>query len=159
MPWQEESTMELRRQFIQDVQSGATPVSELCLAYQISRKTGYKWLARYEAGGVSALTDRSRRPQRSPTATPPELVQALLAARARHPSWGPRKLLRLIQQQEAHAPWPARSTIALHLKRCRARRDAATDPPPGPSRAPAGPNGCAQRGLDRGLQGPVLARG
>jgi putative transposase len=46
MPWQEESTMELRRQFIEDVQSGATPVSELCAAYQISRKTGYKWLAR-----------------------------------------------------------------------------------------------------------------
>jgi putative transposase len=117
MPWQEESTMELRRQFIQDVQSGATPVTELCLAYQISRKTGYKWLGRYEAGGLPALTDRSRRPQTSPTATPPELVQLLLAARARHPSWGPRKLLRLVRQQLTGAAWPARSTIALHLKR------------------------------------------
>jgi transposase InsO family protein len=117
MPWQEESTLELRRQFIQDVQSGATPVTEVCAAYQISRKTGYKWLARYEAGGLPALVDRSRRPHTSPTATAPEWVQALLAARARHPSWGPRKLLRLVRQQMGHARWPARSTIALHLQR------------------------------------------
>ena len=66
MPWQEESTMELRRQFIQDVQSGATPVTELCTAYQISRKTGYKWLARYDAGGRPALQDRSRAPHSCP---------------------------------------------------------------------------------------------
>ena len=117
MPWQEESTMELRRQFIQDVQSGATPVAELCAAYQISRKTGYKWLTRYETGGLPALGDQSRRPAHSPTATPPELVAALLVARGRHPRWGPRKLLRLLRQQLPTAPWPARSTLALHLKR------------------------------------------
>jgi hypothetical protein len=38
--------MELRRQFMQDVQSGATPITELCVAYGISRKTGYKWFTR-----------------------------------------------------------------------------------------------------------------
>jgi len=117
MPWQEESTMELRRQFIQDVHSGATPVTDLCTAYQISRKTAYKWLARYETGGLAALGDRSRRPHICATATPPELVAALLTARARHPTWGPRKLLRLLQQQLPTAAWPARSTLALHLKR------------------------------------------
>jgi hypothetical protein len=30
-------------------------VSELCAAYHISRKTGYKWLARYEADGSSRM--------------------------------------------------------------------------------------------------------
>jgi transposase-like protein len=117
MPWQEESTMQLRRQFVQDVQSSATPVSELCRAYGISRKTGYQWLERYEAGGLPALADQSRRPAVSPTATPAELVDALLAARLRHPTWGPRKLLRVLRQQLPAAPWPARSTIALHLHR------------------------------------------
>lgn len=133
MPWQEESTMELRRQFIQDVRSGTTPMTELCRAYQISRKTGYKWLARYESGGLSALADHSRRPAHCPTATPPELVQALLAARARHPRWGPRKLLRLLRQQLPTAPWPARSTLALHLKR------AGLVPPPRRVRRPGHP--------------------
>lgn len=55
MPWQEESTMELRRQFVQDVQSGATPVTELWAAYGISRKTGYR----------VARPLRRRRPRRS----------------------------------------------------------------------------------------------
>lgn len=117
MPWQEESTMQLRRQLIQDVHSGATPLTELCAAYGISRKTAYKWLTRYDAGGVAALADQSRRPQTSPTATPPELVRALLEVRGHHPTWGPRKLLRMLRQREPAAPWPARSTLALHLKR------------------------------------------
>lgn len=117
MPGQEESTMELRRQFVQDVHSGATPVTDLCTAYQISRKTAYKWLTRYAGGGLPALDDRSRRPHCCPTATATELVAAALAARARHPTWGPRKLLRLLHQQLPGAAWPARSTLALHLKR------------------------------------------
>jgi transposase InsO family protein len=117
MPWQEESTMQLRRQFVQDVHSGATPITELCAAYGISRKTGYKWLTRFEAEGAAGLGDRSRRPHTSPHATPVELVQALLEARGRHPSWGPRKLLRILRQQMRAAPWPARSTMALHLQR------------------------------------------
>ena len=117
MPWQEESPMQLRHQFVQDVQRGTTPITELCRAYGISRTTGYKYLDRYEAGGLPALGDQSRRPQTSPTATPPELVRALLAARHHHPTWGPRKLLRLLRQERPDAPWPARSTMALHLHR------------------------------------------
>ena len=113
MPWYEESTMQLRRQFIQDVQSGATPITELSLAYGISPKTGYKCLARYEEGGFPALGERSRRPQHSPTATPLDLVRALLEARQHHPTWGPRKLLRLLRQELPDAPWLARSTIAF----------------------------------------------
>jgi transposase len=68
------------------VRSGATPLTELATAYGISRKTAYKWVARYEAGGLPALADQSRRPVTSPTATPPELIRALLEARAHHPT-------------------------------------------------------------------------
>lgn len=95
MPWQEESTMELRRQFIQDVQSGATPVSELCAAYQISRKTGYKWLARYEAGhppraSCSACCASSSRARLGPRAAhSPCLSSALVSVRLRGACAGP----------------------------------------------------------------------
>lgn len=34
----------------------------------VSRRTAYKWLARFEAEGASGLVDRSSRPQRSPRA-------------------------------------------------------------------------------------------
>jgi len=66
MPWQEVVTVELRQQFVQDALRRVVPVTELCRAYGISRKTGYKFLGRYHALGAVGLTDQSRRPHRSP---------------------------------------------------------------------------------------------
>jgi len=107
MPWREVVTVELRQQFVQDALRRVVPVTELCRAYGISRKTGYKFLRRYHALGAVGLTDQSRRPHRSPTALDPPLLQRLLEAHERHPYWGPRKLLRLVGQRWPEAPWPA----------------------------------------------------
>ncbi len=65
MPWQEVVTVELRQQFVHDALRRVVPVTELCAAYGISRKTGYKFLARYDTLGAAGLADRSRRPHRS----------------------------------------------------------------------------------------------
>jgi transposase len=65
-------------------------MTELCDQYAISRKTGYKWVARYETDGRAGLVDRSRRPRRSPTATDPEIVTRLCEARRGHPTWSAR---------------------------------------------------------------------
>src|SRR5690242_14467254 len=101
MPWQERSPMDLRMQFVLDWQSGAWPMTELCADYQISRKTGYKWVQRYEASGPCGLHDQSRRPHGSPQATDTNVVQALLTLRRRHPRWGAKKLLRVAARREA----------------------------------------------------------
>ena len=45
-------------QYLQNEESFAA----LCEEAGISRKTGYKWVERYEAGGVRELVDRSRAP-------------------------------------------------------------------------------------------------
>jgi len=42
-------------------------VAALCREHGISRKTFYKWRARYVAAGLDGLEPRSRRPARSPT--------------------------------------------------------------------------------------------
>jgi hypothetical protein len=89
MPWQEVVTVELRQQFVHDALRRVVPVTELCAAYGISRKTGYKFLARYDTLGAVGLADQSRRPHRSPTALDPLLLQRLLEAHQRHPYWGP----------------------------------------------------------------------
>jgi transposase len=54
MPWQETSPMEERARFIDDHRLGLYNMTELCARYVVSRKTGYKWLARYDAGGRPA---------------------------------------------------------------------------------------------------------
>lgn len=117
MPWRDTSPMEQRLQFISDYLRQLWSMAELCDRYRISRKTGYKWLARYEAGGRNGLYDRSRRPHHSPRATPQHLVDALIAKRSRHPRWGPKKLLLLLAAEHPDWPWPAPSTAGLILKR------------------------------------------
>jgi transposase len=87
-------------------------MTELAAQYGVSRKTGYKWVAAYEAHGLERLEDRSRRPHHHPQAIATELVEALMALRRRHPRWGPKKLLAVAQRREPTAAWPARSTIA-----------------------------------------------
>jgi hypothetical protein len=73
------------------------------------RNSGFKpatWVTnqtgrRYETGGVEALVDRSRAPHSHPHAVAPEMVQLLMAARKKHPRWGPKKT---IGHREAPAP-------------------------------------------------------
>ncbi|MGH9810142.1 MAG: helix-turn-helix domain-containing protein, partial [Terriglobia bacterium] len=50
MPWQESCAMDERVRFISDHLSGDWTMIELCERYEISRKTGYKWLERYRLG-------------------------------------------------------------------------------------------------------------
>jgi putative transposase len=116
MPWQERSPMELRLQFVLECQSGFFTMTELCADYRISRKTGYKWVGRYEAQGDAGLHDRSRRPQTQPQATADVVVEALLALRRRHPRWGAKKLLRIGRQQRPALAWPGRTAACDLLK-------------------------------------------
>jgi putative transposase len=117
MPWRETSSMEQRLEFIREYETELFTMTELAAQYGISRKTAYKWLERYETDGASGLIDHSRRPRVNPNATDPELVEALLAVRRRHPRWGPKKLLAVVRRSDADASWPARATVAALLKR------------------------------------------
>jgi transposase-like protein len=91
--------------------------SDLCRDFGVSRKTGYKWVRRYEANGVAALEERSRAPHAHPNAVPTHIVQAVLTVRRRHPRWGPRKLQVVLRRQQPRMVLPAASTIGDLLKR------------------------------------------
>jgi len=55
MPWSEVSPMDQKRLFIADHIRGTFTMTELCVRYDVSRKTGYKWIARFESEGLSGL--------------------------------------------------------------------------------------------------------
>lgn len=59
----------------------ALNVSALCREAGVSRKTFYKWLARFKAGGLEGLEERSRRPRRSPQRIPEALEDAIVRLR------------------------------------------------------------------------------
>ena len=95
MPWLETDVRDQRIQFVLTVRRGVT-VSEACRAFGISRTTGHKWLRREAAAGsVVVLSDRSRRPHRSPRQTPLAVVRRLGELRPQF-GWGGAKLATLL---------------------------------------------------------------
>ena len=92
MPWKEESVVEQRLRFVIEATSRAETMSGLCRRYELSRKTGYKWLARYRAAGtIAALNDQSRQPRCSPKRTNAALEQRVLVVRDQK-GWGAEKI-------------------------------------------------------------------
>ncbi len=117
MPWRMTSPMDQKLLFVADCARGLDPVAEVCRRYNVSRKTGYKWIDRFKGQGLEGLAERSRRPHRCPDGTPADVVHALLEARRHHPTWGPKKLLALLSRQQPEGQWPAISTACRLLKK------------------------------------------
>jgi transposase-like protein len=86
----ERSAMSERLEFCRLARQPGSNVAELARRFGISRKTAFKVLARYRAGGEAseALADRSRRPHHCPMRSDVATEAAVLAVRERHPAWG-----------------------------------------------------------------------
>ena len=109
--------MEERAKFVLEHQSSEETVSALCRQYGVSRRTGYKWLCRYETEALFGLEGRSRRSHGNARSVPEDLVQAVLSLRLRHRTWGPRKLKAWLERHEPDRVWPAASTIGAIFDR------------------------------------------
>jgi putative transposase len=117
MPWRETHPMDQRQQFVREALRRHEDMTVLCTRYGISRKTGYKWLARYDDSGRPGLEELSRRPHRSPAATEAAVLAAVLLVRERHPTWGGKKLEAALARRWPELPRCAPSTIQALLKR------------------------------------------
>jgi len=109
--------MDQRVAFIADWLRAEWRMSELAERYQISRKTAYKWVDRYEADPTQGLADRSRAPTTHGRAMSDEVRAAVLALRRAHPHWGPKKLRAILTTREPGGAWPAASTMGELLRR------------------------------------------
>ena len=119
VPWKETCRVDQKRQFILEWRSGTMSRAALCQLFGISRQTGYKWVRRFRGGALrwTSLEERSRRPKRSPRATPGKLVKLIVSQRRQFPRWGPRKLRQRLREQWPRLAWPSASTIGAILKR------------------------------------------
>ena len=55
MPWKERTQMSLRLEFVKFALAEDSNIAELCRRFDISRKTGYKWIKRYLQLGEAGL--------------------------------------------------------------------------------------------------------
>jgi putative transposase len=99
MSWRESCAMDERVRFIADHLTGLWTMTGLCDRYEISRKTGYKWLDRYRLEGAAGLRERSHAARVHGRATPQNIVDAIVGLRQERPTWGPRKI---VAKLEAH---------------------------------------------------------
>ena len=125
MPWRECSVMDERVRFVGRLLDGEA-MSEVCRAFGISRKTGYKIFSRYKDEGLEALSDRSRRPVRYANQLPEQIERTIVRLKQDKPHWGARKIRELlIRKLAGDVRIPARSTVHAVLDRhglvCRAR--------------------------------------
>ena len=72
-----------RVRLIERVLHNREEVRRVAVGIGMSRRTVYKWLARYRAEGYAGLCDRSSRPHRSPRRLPERAVQRIERLRRR----------------------------------------------------------------------------
>jgi transposase InsO family protein len=115
MPWGAVSVMELRREFCAMASVEGANIRLLCRRFQVSPKTGDKWLERYRGAGCAGLAEHSRRPLSGPGRSSEEIERAVLEVRAAHPAWGGRKIKAVLTRQGLASP--SASTITEILRR------------------------------------------
>jgi transposase InsO family protein len=71
-----------RAELVRRVVSEGRPVAHVVVELNVSRATGYKWLARWRAEGPAGLVDRPSRAHRLPGKTPAALEAQVLTLRA-----------------------------------------------------------------------------
>jgi len=110
VPWRESTCMSQRIEFMAEAGRRELSFSALCRKYGVSRKTGYKYLAREDAAELS------RRPLTSPRKTTAAVEALACELRRKEPVWGGRKIRdRLLLDGVTELPAP--STITDILRR------------------------------------------
>lgn len=116
MPWERRTVEDQRKEFAQAALE-CSNFSALCREYGITRRTGLKWKARYEA--QEPLSDRSRRPNTSPTRTPEAVERRILELRTENPGWGAKTLRKVLENQgEQNLPCVKTVNNILHRHGC-----------------------------------------
>lgn len=115
MAWKGVTIMDQRIRFIREYLEDDRFFRELCQEFDISRKTGYKWVERYLSEGPKGLMDRPRSPHSCPHRTGEEIVEAIVKEKGKHLTWGPKKILARLSSR--YPSLPAASTASDILKR------------------------------------------
>lgn len=96
MPWEDKTVEDLRKEFVLSAER-TNNFSSLCREFGITRKTGYKWIERYQKG--YPLTDESRRPNTVANKTPYEIEKLITDLRDDNPGWGAKTIKRVLENQ------------------------------------------------------------
>jgi putative transposase len=116
MAWKACKPMDERLKFIARLLDGEK-MAAVCRDFNVSRKTGYKVLKRYNEIGLEGLTDRSRRPYRHANQLPTQIETLIVRLKEDKPSWGAPKIRERLARLYPDVHTPAISTVHAVLDR------------------------------------------
>lgn len=117
VPWENSSKQTERERFVKAVLAKEDHFTKLCQRYGVSRSSGYRALRRFGANGGAGLAEGVLGRKLGAVSARRSRWQAeVLAARKRHPSWGPKKLRWLLASEHLRAKLPSLRTLARLLK-------------------------------------------
>jgi putative transposase len=116
MPWKTDCFSQQRWDFIAKWLAHKTAVVELCRRFRISRKTAYKWIARFASHGRGGLHNRPRTAEHVHNRPPRRWLQRIRRWRARHPSWGAPKIHWVLKRRFGARGVPSEAAIGRWLK-------------------------------------------
>lgn len=135
MAWELKKVEEQRKQLIELYFDGTLSMTEICDRFGVSRKTGYKWIHRYNELGDKGLLDLPKSPKNPHTVYSDEIVKKAISLKLKHINWGPKKILILLKRTYPEKLCPSERRLydifkanGLVTKRRIRRRVPATEP-------------------------------
>jgi putative transposase len=147
MSWMVRGLQHARVEFVLIAREADSNMSETCRRFGISRKTGYKWLERYETSGLDGLVELSRRPKSSPLQLSGDVVVKLVKLHDAHEDWGPKKLRARLKRNGLcpDGKVPSLATVARLARRMGWTETKGRGRPPVPRAQPTEPLSAAER--------------
>ena len=101
MRWGVQNKEHQRIRFVIRATSGKETLSQLCREFEISRPTGYLWMKRYREAGnsLTAVVEKSRRPESSPQRTS-EKIEARVLGLRQEQGWGAKAIRHVLGRDE-----------------------------------------------------------
>jgi transposase InsO family protein len=132
MAWKSISILGQRWRFVKSALKARKTIIELCQFFKISRKTGYKWIARFRQNGRRGLRDQSRRPRHSPAQIRRVWMERIRYLRRHYDQWGGKKIRATLCGQYRPREVPCVRTITNCLRRLKLSRVRRRRPRKGP---------------------------
>lgn len=116
MAWEAYKVEQQRLQFVLAYLHGEASMTALCKHYGISRKTGYKWVERYQNQGEQGLKDLSRAPHNPNSYYEKAVIDRAISLKQKKPKWGPKKIAWKLAEYYPNVEWPS-PTRLYHIFR------------------------------------------
>jgi len=111
MGWETNSVENQRLRLVLEYLQKKETMTNLCLYYNVSRKTGYKWVERYKAFGVDGLADESRAPHAPHILFEQQQINQAIDLKLKYRTWGPKKIRSKLLEMYPEWEWPSQTRL------------------------------------------------